>query len=248
MLEGLLDVNLWAALLALTTLEIVLGIDNVVFVSLITQGLPAARARTARRIGLFLALLFRIALLYGATSLTALTWPLFALYGHEVSWRDIILFGGGLFLIVKATQEIHGEVEGEDAEEAGVPGWAGYGAVIGHIILIDIVFSMDSIITAIAMSDRLAVMIAAVAIAVAIMYLAAEPVSGFISRHPTTKMLALSFLMLIGATLIADAAGHPIPRAYIYSAMAFSVMVEMFNLMAFRRRLARKARVFARRP
>lgn len=246
MIDGLVDANIWGSLVALTALEIVLGIDNVVFVSVITEGLPEDKARSARRIGLILALVFRVLMLYAITGLTQLTWPLFSVWGEEISWHDIILIGGGVFLIVKATQEIHGEIEGED-EDRATAGWASFTAVVAHIILIDAVFSINSIVTAIAMSDQINVMIVAVAIAIGIMYLASGPVSGFISRHPTTKMLALSFLMLIGMTLIADGTGHPIPRTYIYTAMAFSVLVEIFNVMAFRRKLARKARAFVKK-
>lgn len=246
MTEALMDPNVWGALVSLTALEIVLGIDNVVFVSVITEGLPPDKARSARRIGLTLALLFRVLMLYAITGLTQLTWPLFSVLGKEISWHDIIMIGGGVFLIVKATQEIHGQIEGEH-DEPGSAGRAGFASVVAHIILIDAVFSVDSIVTAIAMSDQINIMIVAVAIAIGIMYLASGPVSSFISRHPTTKMLALSFLMLIGMTLIAEGTGHAIPRTYIYAAMAFSVLVETFNVMAFRRRMARDVKAFSRK-
>jgi predicted tellurium resistance membrane protein TerC len=226
----------WAALLTLTALEIVLGIDNVIFLSVIVARIPPAQARRARQIGLALALVFRILLLCVLVWLIGLTQVVLTLGGIALSWRDIILIGGGLFLIAKATREIHGEVEArdhasDDAPEAGALFW-----VIIQIIIIDMVFSLDSIITAIGMAQDLAVMIAAVVIACFVMYLSSGPVARFVSEHPTTKMLALAFLILIGVALVADGLKFHIPRGYIYFAIAFSAAVEFFNVLARRNR------------
>jgi predicted tellurium resistance membrane protein TerC len=226
----------WAALLTLTALEIVLGIDNVIFLSVIVSGIPAQQAKRARQIGLALALLFRILLLSLLVWLIGLTQALFTVTGIAFSWRDIILIGGGLFLIGKATHEIHGEVEGrnepsDDAPKAGAFFW-----VIVQIIIIDMVFSLDSIITAIGMAQDLAIMIAAVVIACVIMYVSSGPVARFVAQHPTTKMLALAFLVLIGVALVADGFKFHIPRGYIYFAIVFSAAVELFNVLAKRNR------------
>jgi predicted tellurium resistance membrane protein TerC len=239
-MEFLMDPHIWASFAALTVLEIVLGIDNVIFLSLITEKLPEKQAKRARQIGLFLALIFRIALLFMATWLIRATTPLFE--GYKISIRDLILIAGGLFLMIKATQEIHGEIEGENGEEEhNVSAVAvSMGAIIAQIVMIDIIFSIDSIITAVGMAQHIGVMIAAVTVAIGVMYVAAEPVSKFIDRHPTTKMLALAFLMLIGVALIADGFSVHINRAYIYFAMAFAAIVELFNIMAFRRRFGQK--------
>ncbi|MFZ1814327.1 MAG: TerC family protein [Rhizobiaceae bacterium] len=231
MLELLQDPNAWLALATLSAMEIVLGIDNIVFISVIVSRLPPAEARRARMIGLSLALLFRIALLFVLTWLIGLTEPVLSFGDWGMSWRDIILFSGGLFLVYKATSEIHDEIEGENAqEEAGRKRSGRFAFIIGQIIIIDIVFSIDSIVTAIGMAEQVEIMIAAVIIAVLIMFAASGSVSGFISRHPTTKMLALSFLMLIGVALVADGIGFHIPRGYIYFAMAFSALVEGINI------------------
>jgi predicted tellurium resistance membrane protein TerC len=226
----------WAALLTLTALEIVLGIDNVIFLSVIVSRIPQAQAKRARQIGLALALLFRILLLCLLVWLIGLTQDILTLRGIGFSWRDIILIGGGLFLIAKATHEIHAEVEsrdnaGDDAPKAGAFFW-----VIVQIIVIDMVFSLDSIITAIGMAQDLEIMIAAVVIACLIMYLSSGPVARFVNDHPTTKMLALAFLVLIGVALVADGFKFHIPRGYIYFAIAFSAAVEFFNVMAKRNR------------
>jgi predicted tellurium resistance membrane protein TerC len=235
------DPNAWAALVTLTALEIVLGIDNVVFVSLLAANLDAVPSRRARRVGLLLALVFRVAMLFGLTVLGRLRTPLIVIAGRETSWRDIILIGGGLFLIAKATFEIHGEIDVDEPEKAPPRTVrSGIILVIFEIAVVDLVFSIDSIVTAIGMAQQIEVMIAAVIIAVAVMYAASEPVAGFIVRHPSTKMLALSFLILIGVALIADGFDFHIPRAYVYFAMAFAGAVETFNILARQRRLRRR--------
>ena len=226
----------WAALVTLTALEIVLGIDNVIFLSIVVSRLPPQRARRARQIGLALALVFRLLLLSLLTWLIGLTEPLLSLGGIDFSWRDIILIGGGLFLIVKATHEIHSEVEGEEDNADRAAGASAFISVIMQIIVIDLIFSLDSIITAIGMAQDLAIMIAAVVIAVAIMYVSAGAVARFVAEHPTTKMLALAFLVLIGVALVADGFKFHIPRGYIYFAIAFSAAVEFFNVLAKRNR------------
>ena len=241
MLELLLDPHAWAALATLTVLEVVLGIDNLVFISVLSSRLPEAEARRARRIGLLLALVFRLVMLAGLTWLMGLTTPLVSVAGMEVSWRDLILIGGGLFLIAKATHEIHREVEGgAEGEEPVEGGRTGFSWVIAQIVTIDLVFSLDSIITAIGMAEDLEVMVAAVVIAMLVMYLAADPVGEFIAEHPTTKMLALAFLVLIGVALVADGFEVHIPRGYIYFAMVFAGAVETFNILARRKRRPRK--------
>ena len=226
----------WAALVTLTALEIVLGIDNVIFLSIVVSRLPPQRARRARQIGLALALVFRLLLLSLLTWLIGLTQPLLGLGGFAFSWRDIILIGGGLFLIAKATHEIHSEVEGEEDNADRAAGASAFISVIMQIIVIDLIFSLDSIITAIGMAQDLAIMIAAVVIAVAIMYVSSGAVARFVAEHPTTKMLALAFLVLIGVALVADGFKFHIPRGYIYFAIAFSAAVEFFNVLAKRNR------------
>ena len=226
----------WAALLTLTALEIVLGIDNVIFLSVIVSRIPEAQATRARQIGLALALLFRILLLCLLVWLIGLTQTILRLGGMGFSWRDLILIGGGLFLIAKATHEIHGEVEARDQASANARAGRAFLWVIAQIIVVDIVFSLDSIITAIGMAQDLAIMIAAVVIACLIMYLSSGPVARFVTAHPTTKMLALAFLVLIGVALVADGFQFHIPRGYIYFAIAFSAGVEFFNVLARRNR------------
>jgi len=239
MLALLTDPNAWAALFTLTALEIVLGIDNVIFISILAAGLDPAAGRRARQIGLFLALVLRVALLFGLTALARLRAPLITIFGNEISWHDIILIGGGLFLIAKATFEIHGEIDVVEPEKKPATSVI---LVILQIGVIDLIFSIDSIITAIGMVQYIEVMIAAVLIAVAVMYLAADAVSSFIIRHPTTKMLAISFLILIGVALIADGFDVHVPRGYIYFAMAFSAAVEAINILVRRRRTGRRPR------
>ena len=236
MLELLTDWNAWAALATLTALEIVLGIDNIVFISILVARCSPKEALRARQIGLALAFIFRVAMLFTLTWLMKLTFPLFSVFGIAISWRDIILIGGGLFLIAKATHEIHTEVEARDDDNEAAAKASAFFWVIVQIIVIDLVFSLDSIITAIGMAQDLAIMIAAVIIACLIMYAASGPVARFVAEHPTTKMLALAFLVLIGVALVADGFKFHIPRAYIYFAIAFSAAVELFNVLAKRNR------------
>lgn len=236
MIQLFTSAEAWAALLTLTALEIVLGIDNVIFISIIVSRIPERQARRARQIGLVLALVFRVVLLSALVWLIGLTRPVLSVSSFEFSWRDIILIGGGLFLLAKATHEIHGEVEArEEGDEEG-PGGTAFVWVIAQIVVIDIVFSLDSIITAIGMAQDLEIMIAAVVIACLIMYLSSAPVARFVAEHPTTKMLALAFLVLIGVALVADGFRFHIPRGYIYFAIAFSAAVEFFNVLARRNR------------
>ena len=224
----------WVGLLTLTVLEIVLGIDNIIFISILAGKLPQAQQGRARRIGLAGALVTRIALLATLAWIIRLTAPLFHLFGHAVSFRDLVLMAGGLFLMAKSTREIHDALEGE-ADHAGTKVRATLAGVVGQIMVIDLVFSIDSIITAVGMARHLPVMIAAVVLAVGVMMFAATPISDFVHRHPTVKMLALSFLLLIGVSLIADGLGQHISRGYIYFAMGFSVFVELLNLRMRRR-------------
>jgi predicted tellurium resistance membrane protein TerC len=233
-MDWLTDPQAWIALVTLTALEIVLGIDNIIFISILADKLPAAQRARARTLGLGLAMLTRVALLFSLVWLMRLTAPWFAVLGQEISGRDLILIAGGLFLLGKSTVEIHDKLEGEE-EASAVRAAATFGSVIGQILLLDIVFSLDSIITAIGMANQLPVMVAAVVIAVLFMMVSAGAVSRFIDRHPTIKMLALSFLLLIGLALIGDGLGMHIPKGYIYFAMAFSVFVEMLNLKTRRR-------------
>jgi predicted tellurium resistance membrane protein TerC len=236
MMELLTSPEAWAALLTLTVLEIVLGIDNVIFLSVIVSRIPPHQAKRARQIGLALALIVRILLLSILVWLIGLTEPVFEARGFAFSWRDMILIGGGLFLIAKATHEIHGEVEARESEESEVSKSRTFFWIIVQIIVIDMVFSLDSIITAIGMAKDIEIMIAAVIIACYIMYVSSGPVARFVAEHPTTKMLALAFLVLIGVALVADGFHFHIPRAYIYFAIAFSAAVEMFNVLAKRNR------------
>jgi predicted tellurium resistance membrane protein TerC len=234
----LTDPNAWAALATLTALEIVLGIDNVVFISILVSRCTGDAARRARQIGLSLAFVFRVAMLFGLTWLMKLTYPLFSLFAIGISWRDIILIGGGLFLIAKTTHEIHGEMEPRDSavDSAGGLAARSFAMVIAQLVVIDIVFSLDSIITAIGMVEQVEIMIAAVILAMIAMYAASGPVAAFIAKHPTTKMLALAFLVLIGVALVAEGFDVHIPRGYIYFAMAFAGAVEAFNVLARRNR------------
>ena len=235
MLELLTDPQVWLAFATLTALEIVLGIDNVVFISILAGKLPAEQRDKARRVGLFLAMFMRLALLFSLAWIIGLTAPLFTVAGMEVSGRDLVLLLGGLFLIAKSTHEIHGSLEGAHGGGKGAA-YASFGAVIVQILVLDIVFSLDSVITAVGMTDLLPVMVAAVVVAVGAMLLASGHISEFVNRHPTVKMLALSFLLLIGVMLVAEGFGQHIPKGYVYFAMAFSLGVELLNL-----RLRRKA-------
>jgi predicted tellurium resistance membrane protein TerC len=236
MFQLLTDPNAWAALVTLTALEIVLGIDNIVFISVLVSRCDPQNAKRARQIGLALALVFRIILLFGLTWLMRLTYPLFHIFGRDISWHDIILILGGAFLIAKATHEIHAEVEAEEPEIAGVTVNAAFSTVVLQIVAVDLVFSVDSIVTAIGMARDIEIMIAAVVIAMIVMYAASGPVAHFIAHHPTTKMLALAFLVMIGVALVADGFEFHIPRGYIYSSMVFAGAVEVFNVLASRKR------------
>ena len=240
MMVWLTDPQVWASLLTLTMLEIVLGIDNLIFLSILAGRLPPAQQARARQVGLMLALIMRLVLLTAITWIMGLTEPLFAMAGHGFSWRDLILIGGGLFLVYKGTQEIHARIEGEAEHDSGTaPRHASFGATIVQIALLDIVFSLDSVITAVGMASQLPIMIAAVVISIGVMMVAAAPVSAFVNRSPTVKMLALSFLLMIGMVLIADGFGAHVPKGYIYAAIGFSALVELLNQLAGRRKRAR---------
>ena len=230
-MEWLTDPQAWIALLTLTFLEIVLGIDNLVFVSILTGRLPKEQQSKARRIGLALAMLMRIALLFAISALMTLTKPWFELIGHAFSGKDLILLAGGLFLMWKSTTEIHHKLEGE-VEDAGGTKRTGttFGSAIVQITLLDLVFSLDSVITAVGMAQQVVVMVIAVLISVGVMIIFVNPICTFVERHPTVKMLALSFLLLIGFTLVGEACGMHIPKGYVYFAMGFSVLVEFLNL------------------
>jgi predicted tellurium resistance membrane protein TerC len=236
MIDLLTSAEAWAALLTLTALEIVLGIDNVIFLSVIVSRIPPPQAKRARQIGLALALVFRILLLSLLVWLIGLTQAVLTVEDMAFSWRDIVLIGGGLFLIAKATHEIHAEVEAQEEASDRASGRSAFLWVIVQIIVIDLVFSLDSIITAIGMAQDLAIMVAAVVIACFIMYVSSGPVAKFVAEHPTTKMLALAFLVLIGIALVADGFQFHIPRGYIYFAITFSAAVEFFNVLAKRNR------------
>ena len=223
------DPQIWIAFLTLTVLEIVLGIDNIVFISIVSGRLPEDQRAKARRLGLMGALVMRVLLLFSLTWLMKLTGTLFTVFEHAVNGRDLILFGGGLFLVYKAVMEIHSKLEGEENAK-GADGKATMASVIGTILVLDVVFSLDSVITAIGMADEIGVMVAAVVVAVGVMLVFATTVSNFVEKHPTVKMLALAFLVLIGVNLIAEGAGQHIPKGYTYFAMAFAVGVEMLNL------------------
>ena len=228
-MEWLTDPQAWIGLLTLTVLEIVLGIDNIIFISILSGKLPVAQQARARQTGLALAMIMRILLLLSLSWIIGLTKPLFSVIGFDVTGRAIILIGGGLFLIAKSVHEIHNKLEGED-DHGTVRAAPSFKSVLIQIILLDIVFSLDSVITAVGMVDQIGVMIAAVVIAVGVMMFSAAPIGGFVERHPTIKMLALSFLLLIGVNLIGEGLGFHIPKGYTYFAMGFAVFVELLNL------------------
>jgi predicted tellurium resistance membrane protein TerC len=234
-MDWLTSPEAWIALVTLTVLEIVLGIDNIVFISILAGKLPPGQQRRARTVGLTVAMLLRIVLLLSITWIMRLTRPLFTLLGHAFSGRDLILLVGGLFLIWKSTREIHDNLEGPEGRQ-NVTGQVTFGSIIVQIALLDIVFSLDSVITAVGMATEIGVMVTAIVIAVGVMLFAAGTISGFVHRHPTVKMLALSFLLLIGVTLLADGLGQHVSKGYVYFAMGFSVFVEVLNL-----RVAKKA-------
>lgn len=240
MLELLAEPAVWASLLTLTALEIVLGIDNILFITIISDRLPEEQQARARRIGLIMALVGRIAMLACIVWIIGLTQPLFELFGFVFSWRDAILLAGGLFLLYKATSEMHEMVEPEAEGPAGRAATT-FTAVVVQIFLIDLVFSVDSVLTAVGMVEHIPVMVVAMTVAIGVMLLAAEPVAAFVQKHPTVKSLALAFLLLIGVTLVAEALHFHIPRGYLYFAIAFSAGVEAFNLWALRRRRQRRA-------
>ncbi|HXG68965.1 MAG TPA: TerC family protein [Blastocatellia bacterium] len=244
MFDWIGDPQAWIALVTLTALEIVLGIDNIIFISILAGKLPADQQNKARTTGLMLAMLTRIALLFSITWIMRLTAELFQVWGHAITGRDLILIGGGLFLLAKSTFEIHSKLEGEEGGGSARVA-ASFTSVIIQILLLDIVFSLDSVITAVGMADRIIIMVIAVIIAVGFMLVFARAISDFVHRHPTVKMLALAFLLLIGVNLIAEGLGQHIPKGYIYFAMAFSVFVEMLNL---RLRRAKPEPVHLREP
>ncbi len=230
-MEWLADPQVWIALVTLTALEIVLGVDNIIFIAILAGRLPPDQQARGRQVGLALAMITRIALLFSISLIMRLTAPLFEVLGREISGRDLILIAGGLFLLGKSTLEIHGNLEGEGHGEAGVGrAAASFGAVVVQIMILDIVFSLDSVITAIGLADQLAVMVAAIVIAVLVMMSLAGIINRFVEDHPTIKILALSFLLLVGVSLIGEGMDFHIPKGYIYFAMAFSIFVEMLNL------------------
>lgn len=235
----------WLALITLIAMEVVLGIDNLIFISILTNKLPAAMREKARRLGIGLALVMRLLLLATVSFIVKLTTPLFVLLGHGVSWRDLILIAGGAFLVWKATREIHhnvshdGTEHGEDGKPSAITGFA---SAIGQIVVLDLVFSIDSIITAVGMTEHIQIMFAAVIVAVMAMMFAARPLANFINDNPSIVMLALAFLIMIGMTLVAEGLGNHVPKGYIYAAMAFSAVVEGLNMFARRRRQRRAAR------
>src|SRR4029077_9755479 len=238
-MDWLGDAEIWASLLTLTALEIVLGIDNLVFIAILAGRLPVERQDRARQVRLAVALITRLALLASIVWIIGLTQPLFEVLGRAVSWRDIILIAGGLFLLYKGTREIHDRLEGDAPHEPAGSATASFGGVVVQIMLLDIVFSLDSVVTAVGMANELWVMAAAIVIAVLLMLAASGPLAAFVDRHPTVKMLALSFLLLIGMTLVADGAGFHVPKGYIYAVISFSVGVELLNQLAARRRRIR---------
>jgi predicted tellurium resistance membrane protein TerC len=242
-MEWLSEPQAWISLLTLTGLEIVLGIDNIIFISILAGKLPEEKQHRARQLGLMLALIMRLLLLASIAWIARLTEPLIDLFGHEVTGRDLILLGGGLFLLAKSTMEIHHKLEGEPGSQ-NPAGTASFGKVLIQIMLLDVVFSLDSVITAVGMAKHLGVMMTAVVLAMLVMLLSASAISDFVNKHPTLKMLALSFLLLIGTTLIAEGMGLHIPKGYIYFAMAFSFGVEMLNLRL--RRISRPVELHER--
>jgi len=237
MLDWLFEPEAWIALVTLTALEVVLGVDNIIFISVLVGRLPEAQRPRARTLGLAFAMFTRIALLLSLAWVMTLTEPLFSIpvVGKDISGRDLILIGGGLFLLWKSVHEIHNSLEGEE-EHAAATVRAGFAAVIVQIAIIDIVFSLDSVITAVGMVEQVPIMVLAIVIAVVVMMFAAGPIGEFVDRHPTVKMLALSFLILVGVALVAEGGGYYIPKGYIYFAMAFSVAVEMLNIRVRSRR------------
>ena len=236
------DPTAWVALVTLITMEVVLGIDNLIFIAILTNKLPEEQRASARRVGIGLALILRLALLGTIAVIVTLTTPLFSLLGHGFSWRDLILIAGGLFLVWKATKEIHHTVDPDDHQDTmlGETLQMSLAGAIFQILLLDLVFSIDSIITAVGMTDEIAIMYIAVIVAVSVMMLAAGPLANFIAKNPSIVMLALGFLLMIGMTLIADGMGYHVPKGYIYAAMAFSAVVEGLNMLSRRARRSRE--------
>lgn len=241
MLELLTDPAAWLSFVTLVLLEVVLGIDNIIFISIVTQKLAKEKQRSARLLGLGLAMVMRILLLLSIAWIVKLTDPVFTIQGFAASWRDIILFGGGLFLLAKATIEIYETVEGEEHGAAASVGTATMASVLVQIILLDLVFSFDSILTAVGLTDEIPIMIAAIVVAILVMMLAAEPVSAFVNKHVSVKILALAFLVLIGAVLVADALHFHIPKGYIYFSVAFSMAVQVLAMLAGEQRRKQRA-------
>lgn len=239
MLELFSDPAVWASFLTLVILEIVLGVDNVIFISITAARLPEAQRRTARLAGLALALVMRIILLFSIAWIVGLTQTVFSAFGQDFSWRDLVLFAGGLFLIYKAATEIFAEVEGEETHKTG--GTATFAGVIAQIVVLDLVFSLDSVITAVGIADHIEVMVAAVIIAILVMMVASEPIAGFVEAHPSTKMLALAFLVMVGMALVADGFHVHVERGFIYAAMVFAGAVEALNLWRQKRRARLRA-------
>ncbi|MBB4275797.1 TerC family protein [Rhizobium mongolense] len=237
------DPAAWVALVTLVVMEVVLGIDNLIFISILTNKLPVEHRDKARKVGISLALIMRLALLGTVAWIVQLTTPVFEAFGHGFSWKDMILIAGGLFLVWKATKEIHHSVDPEDHNEDFIASSAttGFAAAIGQILLLDLVFSVDSIITAVGMTPHLPIMVIAVIAAVTVMLVAATPLANFIEKNPTIVMLALAFLLMIGTTLIADGMGFHVPKGYVYAAMAFSALVEVLNMFARNARMRKKA-------
>ncbi|MCL1980436.1 MAG: TerC family protein [Proteobacteria bacterium] len=235
-MDWIFDISIWSSLLTLTILEIVLGIDNIIFITLLVGNLPEHKRPFARQFGLLAAMSTRIALLASVAWLAKLVTPLFTVIGHPVTGRDLVLFFGGLFLIYKAVMEIHSSLEGGESNHHPAHLASNLGLVIVQIAVIDIVFSLDSVITAVGLADHLSVMITAIVLAIGVMMLAARSIGEFVEQHPTIKMLALSFLVLVGVALVAEGTGHAIPKGYLYFAMAFALMVEILNLRLRRRR------------
>jgi predicted tellurium resistance membrane protein TerC len=241
-LQWLSNPEVWASLVTLTALEIVLGIDNLVFLAILAARLPPKQQNRARQIGLAVALVSRLALLASIAWIMGLTLPVFDLFGHSVSWRDIVLIGGGFFLLYKGTREIHHRFEADEPDEPTRARQSSFAGVIAQIGLLDIVFSLDSVITAVGMANAFSVMAAAIIIAVLVMLIASKPLTAFVEQYPTVKMLALSFLLLIGMTLVADGVGFHVPKGYVYAAIGFSVGVEVLNQLVARRRRSRRGR------
>jgi predicted tellurium resistance membrane protein TerC len=242
MMELLTSADAWISLLTLTLMEVVLGIDNVIFISIVTARLPVSQQARARSIGIFLALFIRVLLLMAISWIIGLTAPVFALLGNEFSWRDLILISGGLFLIAKSTKEIHHRIEKGEEQHADENGKkkVSLSSVIGQIIVLDIIFSFDSIITAVGLASDVRIMIVAVVLSMIVMFVFATPVSRFIEKHPTMKMLALSFLIMIGMTLFVEGLEFHVPKGYVYFAMAFSLLVESLNIYLKNKDLKRK--------